>query len=219
MLLSQEEYQIYLKYVPDGIEPIAREELEKVRFIAADNTIGRSLMTWSRKALESIATRLVGMPFTVDHDWYNVTRSIGIIFAAEVVEAASIPKSMIDNYAFSDNKSIIAKNGWTPVVMSVAIPKSNSEVIEQLATGSASKVSIGGFKVTEIWCPLCNCSFHNRGICSHVPPSPWYSNGENTAPYTIRQDTVDMGECSLVLIPNSPSATIVTASLAKLIDR
>jgi hypothetical protein len=217
-LLSTAEYNQFTRFASADLPAPTKEQLTKIRFIAADNTVGRSLMTWSRKALESIAKKLVGMPFTINHDWDNIAESKGVIFDAKLYEIQEVPKFLIDNYALKDNTAIVNKQGWTPVVISVAF-YDGDEILEQLAIGSGSKVSIGGFgPVTDILCPLCNCSFYNRDICSHVPPSPWYRTGENTAPYTVREDVEDMGECSLVLIPNSPSATIIDNRLASLFE-
>jgi hypothetical protein len=211
--LSSRDYRKYLKFASADLTPPTAEELTMARFIFADNLIGRSQMTWAIEALDSIAERLIGMPFTVNHDWDEVEDVQGVIYDATRLELSEAPSKFVNNYAAVLNKKIIRKEGWMPVVGKVAF-RGGSQILEQLAMGAGNKVSIGGFRITDIWCPTCNCSFNDRTICTHVPPHPWYEDSENTAPYTIRKDVCDMGECSLVLIPNAPSAGAITNDIA-----
>lgn len=213
MTLVYRDYQKYLKFASADLEPPSAESLVCLRFIFADNLVGRSLKTWSTKALDSIAQRLPGMPFTLDHNWDEVDEVRGTIYDAVRMQFDTAPDKFINNYAKADNKAIIKRDGWQPVVGKVAL-RGDSDTLNQIAMGTGNKVSIGGFEVTDIWCPLCNCSFYDREICTHVPPSPWYEGDENTAPYTIREDVCDMGEASLVLIPNAPSAGAITNDIA-----
>lgn len=209
MTLAYRDYQKYLKYASADLAPPAAEGLVMVRFVFADNLIGRSQMSWDVQALDSIAKRLVGMPFTTDHDWDEVEEAQGVVFDAVRLQCPDAPSKFTDNYASKLNKAIIKQDGWTPVVGKVAF-LADAEILGQIALGTGNKVSIGGFRTTDIWCPMCCCSFNDRSTCEHVPPSPFYESADNTAPYIIRKDVCDMGEASLVLIPNAPSAGAIT---------
>jgi hypothetical protein len=223
---TQSDYDKIISFGSADTPAPAIEDLEVFRFIAADNTIGRSDKTWSNGALRSIAARLVGMPFTTDHDWSEIEDSFAVVFKSKVFELNDVPKSIIDNYAYAENKKIIEAQGWTPVVIwmatyteAYAIANQIEDVIrfyQQVKIGAAGKVSIGGFDYNDILCPLCNVSFTDRTVCSHTPPEYYWEEDENTAPYTIRDKVTDMGEISMVLIPNSPSCSMITNGLAPL---
>jgi hypothetical protein len=223
---TQSDYDKIISFGSADIPSPRIEDIEVFRFIVADNTIGRSNKTWSRGALDSIASRLVGMPHTEDHNWNEVCEAFAIAFKSKVYELDDIPKSMIDNYAYAENKKIIQAQGWTPAVVWVgtyteacAIANEMEDLIEfysQIRLGVGGKVSIGGFDFNDIICPLCNVSFTDRTVCSHTPPEYCWEEDENTAPYMIRDKVTDMGELSRVLIPNSPSCSMITNALAPL---
>ena len=213
MILSEADYKKVLKYGAADLTPPDREALASFRVIFADNLVGRSQMTWAHDALKSIASRLPGCPFTVDHDWEEVSKTIGVIYDATVLGLPSAPDKFIDTHAADINREIIKKDGYKPVIGKVAI-YDGDEALAMLSIGGGTKVSIGGFRVTDLWCPICDTSFFDEA-CPHVPPSPWYEDDEDTAPYAIRVDTTDMGETSLVLIPNAPGAGVVTNDIAE----
>jgi hypothetical protein len=213
-MISKADYKKVVEYGAADLPAVPIEQITAIRVLFADNLVGRSQMTWDADALDSMARLLPGCPFTVNHDWYDIDKTQGVIYDAKRLTLPAAPEKFLTDYAKDLNKQIIAKDGWMPIVGKVAL-FDGSEMLEKLSLGSAGKVSIGGFRVTEIWCPLCKCSFHNRDICSHVPPSPWYDNSEQTAPYTVRKDVCDMGETSLVLIPNAPSAGVITNDISR----
>jgi hypothetical protein len=223
MALSYRDYQKYLKFASADLPAPKQENLVMMRFIFADNLIGRSQMAWHPDALDSIAKRLIGMPFTVNHDWDEVGEAHGVIYDAQRMSFPDAPQKFTNNYAEKLNKGIIKSDGWLPVAGKVAfqlepgtdLGEETAETLNRLALGTGNKVSIGGFRTTEIWCPLCQCPFEDRTICGHLPPSPWYEDTDVTAPYTIRKDINDMGEASLVLIPNAPSAGAITNDIAE----
>jgi hypothetical protein len=223
MALSYRDYQKYQKFASADLPAPAAENMVCMRFIFCDNLVGRSQMTWDKMALDSIAERLQGMPFTVNHDWDDVAEAHGVIFETRRLDLAAAPPKFTNNYAEKLNKGIIKKDGWMPVVGKVAFElDADSEMGEQvaatlqrLAMGAGNKVSIGGFNVTDIWCPVCDCSFQDRTVCSHSIPHPWWMDTDATAPYAIRKDVDDMGEASLVLIPNAPSAGAITNDIAE----
>nr|WFD61482.1 MAG: hypothetical protein [uncultured cyanophage] len=65
----------------------------------------------------------------------------------------------------------------------------------------------GYFTIEDLWCPLCDCSFYDAA-CPHLIPSLVEPDTEITAPFYIRKGSKDLGEVSLVLIPNLPGAKV-----------
>ena len=210
--LTADDYKKVLLHGSADLKSPRSGDLESIRIIFTDNMIGRSYRTWDREALDSMAELLPGCPFTVDHDWDDIKSAVGVIYDAKVLDLKTIPNKFIGKLTPELNRKILSDDGWMPLVGKIAVYK-DSCIIEQLALGSAGKVSIGGFNVTSIWCPLCKCDFADDD-CPHNAPSPWYEADENTAPYIIRKTNNDMGETSFVLIPNAPNAGMITNDIA-----
>jgi hypothetical protein len=154
------------------------------------------------------------MPFTVNHDWNEVEEALGVVIDAQRLSLETAPDKFVNNYAKKSNRSILKADGWMPVAGKVVF-RNDNEILDQLSMGMGNKVSIGGFNVTDYWCPICRVSFEDRSVCSHVPPSMWYEDTDKTMPYIVRKDVDDMGEVSLCLIPNAPSCGAITNDIAE----
>ena len=190
---------------------VTAAEIEVVPFIATDNLIARSRTKWALPALESIATLLVGRSFMLDHDWEEVENITGLVFQAEVLHLNQIPQEYLRP---KGNQELFIKEGYHPVLAWVAFPRTSS-LLSGLQLGALQNVSIGYFVVDELICPHCEVSFWDAD-CPHVPPSNWWRDGISTAAYAIRPDTSDMGELSLVSIPDVPGAQMILNKYADL---
>ena len=91
----------------------------------------------------------------------------------------------------------------------VAFPVT-SPVLSGLKFGLIGNVSLGGFVYSDVFCPSCRTSFDDKHCPHYVPDRGWTAESdENFAPYFIRQGVYDLGELSIVLIPNIPAAGVV----------
>jgi hypothetical protein len=180
-------------------------EIEVIPVIATDNFCARSLTKWSLPALNTIASKLPGLPCQLDHNWSEVGTIVGLVFEATVLSLDRVPQELLS--ANRHNAQIFSSEGYHPVIAHVAFPKTSS-LLSGIQLGALNSVSIGGFTVTDYHCPWCNVSYSDPD-CPHVPPAWWRQTTSNTAPYSIRVDTDDLGELSIVTIPDVPGAKII----------
>lgn len=206
---TEKEYQKILGFLPESLRPPQIDDFVVVHFIACDNLLTRSLSKWGKEELPKIAKLIQGIPFTLDHEWGEVEEAQGLCFDASVQTSEATPE-MIDKAGNGiENKNIIEKEGYQYVDVSVAFP-AFSPILEALRFGKCGAVSMGGFVYRERWCPLCECSFDDKK-CPHFIPDMWMyhpNKNDEVAPYYIRRDIFDLGELSLVLIPNLPNARV-----------
>ena len=127
-----------------------------------------------------------------------------MVFEAEVLHLNQIPREYLRP---KGNQELFIKEGYHPVIALVAFPRTSS-LLSGLQLGALQNVSIGYFVVDELICPYCETSFWDSE-CPHIPPSNWRSDSLFTAPYAIRPDTSDMGELSLVTIPDVLGAQMI----------
>lgn len=185
--------------------PTYSEEIEVIPFIATDNLVARSRTKWSLAALDSIAAKLPGLPCQLNHDWEEVGTIVGLVFEAKVLPLDRIPQELLSVNHY--NPTIFNSEGYHPCIAHVAFPRTSS-LLSGIQLGAINSVSIGGFKPTDYHCPICNTSFDDPD-CPHVPPSYWRQDSTTTAPYIIRTDTTDLGELSIVTIPDVPGAKTI----------
>jgi hypothetical protein len=197
------------KYLPSGTV-IDAEELVYCTFIATDNLVSRRLSKWGIDELEPLANLLLGLPFTLNHEWGEVEESQGFIFDARIIEEDAPPTDILNAAGNGDNNRQIVKNeGYCYIECDVCFP-AYSPIISGIKYGIFKYVSLGGFVYEDHVCPICECSFDDKR-CSHYLPGDWTMNTSdrmNTAPYYIRSSVYDLGELSLVLIPNIPGAKV-----------
>lgn len=196
------------------------EELEKLRkfsnaeshqvvvveIIAADNLMNRSRGKWSKDSLQKLAALAPGITFTLDHDWENIGKVQGRVFDAAYLEPEPPLEDLIKAGNFELNRWIVGEEGYGRVELKVAIPV-DAPVLDSLWLGTTSYVSLGNFTIEDIWCPLCDRSFYDAA-CPHLIPSLYDADTDITAPFYIRKGSKDLGEVSLVLIPNLPGARV-----------
>lgn len=199
------------QFIPAGQPSMTVSDVVTVPFVAADNLVNRSLDCWSVESLKSMAKMLPGLPMTLDHDWGDTSKEWGRIYSAECIRSQSAPDAAIDRAGNSkSNRSIVAKDGFYQVIFEVFAPV-DSPVVKALKRGHAGGVSTGGFQFTDYHCPLCNTTFYDDR-CPHVPPDRWLGvtdDDPDVAPYAIRVGLFDIGEVSIVTLPNLPNAGIL----------
>lgn len=193
-----------------GLPPYEANDLTAISFIATNNLIGRNQGKWSINTLKQIANLLPGISQTCNHDWYEIEDIQGVIFEATVFKSETAPSRLIDiggNGAI--NRQIIDQEGFAACLYKAALPSSNM-VLSGLRLGSISKVSIGGFCGASYICPLCNVAFEDPDCPHYMPWDAQDAADKRYAPYFLRDGAWDLGEVSLVLIPNIPGAGIIT---------
>jgi hypothetical protein len=215
---TDKQYRKISEFLSADLEHPGPDDYEIVRFIASDNLLTRSFAKWDLPELANLAKLLPGCTFTLDHDWDSVGKIQGLIFDSYVQELT--PDPLVVNAADNGktNKKIIKSEGYFGTIIEVAFP-SFGEILSHLRYGVARFVSIGGFLFKDRICPLCEVSFDDPS-CPHIIPDPWWGffpgaivDGLEVAPYFVRSQLLDVGEVSLVLIPNLPGAKILSKQL------
>ena len=199
-------------YLPNGATPLTTKSVITVPFIAADNLLTRSLDRWSIESLQAMANLLPGLPCTLDHDWDDTAKEWGRIYNAEMVLSRSAPDAILNRAGNLDqNRQIVGSEGLAQVVFEVFAP-TDSPVVKALSQGHSGSISTGGFRFQDYECPVCDCSFDDPE-CPHIPPYPMWGifpdEEEGVAPYATRTGLFDMGEASVVTIPNLPNAGVI----------
>jgi hypothetical protein len=187
-----------------ALPQVSSDDLEIIPFIATDNLVARSLTKWALPALDTIAKLLPGLPFQLNHNWSEIGTITGLVFEAKVLALNQIPAELLQ---YPHNDHIFQTEGYYPIIAHIAFPKT-STLLAGIQLGALTTVSIGGFKPTAYHCPWCNVPFDDPE-CPHVPPAWWRDDSTYTAPYIIRADTSDLGELSLVTIPDVPGAKTI----------
>jgi hypothetical protein len=147
-----------------------------------------------------------GITVTLDHDWENINKVQGRVFDAKYEEEEPPYNELAKAGNFELNSWIVGDEGYAKLELKAIIPV-DSPILESLWLGTISYVSLGNFTIEDLWCPLCDCSFYDAA-CPHLIPSLVESDTEITAPFYIRKGSKDLGEVSLVLIPNLPGAKV-----------
>jgi len=183
-----------------------------IPFVAADNLLSRSLDKWEIDSLKRMADLLPGLPAMLNHDWGDVGTVWGKVFDAHYEHTKTAPSGMLSaSVDRKMNSRVIRDEGFAQVVAQV-FSDSGSQVAKAVADGYIGKVSTGGFYFKDYRCPSCNTSFMDDS-CPHYPPMRFQGEdiGGNPrmAPYSIRSGLSDMGELSVVSLPNLPNAGVI----------
>jgi hypothetical protein len=203
------------QYVPVGMEPLTADEVVVLPFVAANNLVTRNIGTWTEPDLRTMADLLPGLPALLDHDWDEVGKVVGRVFAAEVQQSRSAPDEVLDRAGYGNvNRQIVKEDGFVQVVAWIFFEAANP-VVNSLRFGRLDEVSVGGFNYTTIQCPLCCVSFDDEA-CPHLLPSPWLDLSipeirKLVAPYYERIGLIDLMEISLVTTPACPNAGVIQA--------
>lgn len=199
------------QFIPAGASPMTASDIVTIPFVAADNLVNRSLDCWDVVSLKRMAQLLPGLPMTLDHDWDDTSKEWGRIYSADFVRSQNAPESAIDRAGNKkSNSQIVEKYGFYQVIFEVFAPI-DSPVVKALKRGHSGGVSTGGFQFTDYSCPICDTSFYDKK-CPHVPPDRWMGITEDdpdVAPYAVRVGLFDIGEVSIVTMPNLPNAGIL----------
>jgi hypothetical protein len=177
-----------------------------VEITAADNLMNRGRGKWSKDSLLKLAMLAPGITVTLDHDWENINKVQGRVFDAKYEEEEPPYNELAKAGNFELNSWIVGDEGYAKLELKAIIPV-DSPILESLWLGTISYVSLGNFTIEDLWCPLCDCSFYDAA-CPHLIPSLVEPDTEITAPFYIRKGSKDLGEVSLVLIPNLPGAKV-----------
>lgn len=198
--------------LPSGANPRNSENTIIVPFVAADNLVNRSLDRWDLDSLQKMADLFPGLPMLLDHDWSDVGKVWGKIFESTYEHFSSAPRDSI-NAANNGklNRQVVKDEGFGQVVAK-AFSSPMNPVVQAIQNGFIGKVSSGGFEFKDYHCPLCKTSFRDES-CPHYPPDKYWGitadNDPDVAPYAIRVGLSDMGELSVVTIPNLPNAGVI----------
>jgi hypothetical protein len=198
------------RYQPRDTEPLTADEICLVEFTAANNLVNRSRSRWHPTALPELVDLIPGVNLMLDHDWDDVAKNQGLIISAWLIRDVTAPIELIEAAGNGKyNRKIIEAEGYQSIHFDAAI-RVNSPLMDSLRYCEVQNISQGGFEYKDIWCPLCDCSYHDPE-CPHFLPSYWDDGDPKyTMPYYERKDVTDLGEISLVTIPNLPCMRVVS---------
>jgi hypothetical protein len=200
------------RYVPAGAEPFTTEQVVSIPFIAADNLINRSIDKWDIASLKEMVRLAPGLPATIDHDWYGAEKEWGRIYSATFISTPEAPPEAIDRAGNkAKNTKIVKDEGYCAAIFEVFATVDKS-IVQALYSGHSGNVSTGGFRFENYHCPICQTPFEDP-LCPHVADDHWLTpeqrKDDRVAPWAVRVGLYDLGELSIVLIPNLPNAGII----------
>jgi hypothetical protein len=207
---SPEQLGILQRYLPRDVEPLTADEVCLVEFVAADNLVNRSQSRWYPTALPELVDLIPGLNLMLDHDWGEVSKNQGLIISAWLMQDLTAPIDLIEAAGNGKyNRKIIEAEGYQSIHFDAAM-RINSPLVDALRFCEVQFISQGGFAFNDIWCPTC-CTSYYEADCPHLLPS-YYGDDDNLTimPYYERKDVTDLGEISLVTIPNLPGARVVS---------
>jgi hypothetical protein len=201
------------QFIPANMQPWEAAELAVIEFIATDNLLNRSFGKWGVQEIAKLAQLAIGLPCILNHDWDEVENSQGLIFDSRVEKYQAAPDWAINQAENGElNQQIVEEEGYTQLI-AIVTTLFESAMLPNLRLGSVGKVSLGAFRYKQQVCPICRISFNDES-CPHGIPDPWwgmtFKEDPRIAPYYIRTGVYDLGELSLVTIPNIPTAGILT---------
>lgn len=200
------------KHIPNGAPERDASNTIVIPFVAADNLVNRSLEKWSIDSLQTMVDMLPGLPALLNHNHYDVGMVWGKVFSAAYEHSSSAPSKAVDAAGNRKaNRQVIKKEGFGQAIANV-FTDLNSPVARQIRSGFIGKVSTGGFAFSDFICPECDVSFRDER-CSHIPPDKWWGftadRDSRVALYAIRDGLSDIGEMSVVVMPNLPNAGVI----------
>jgi hypothetical protein len=198
--------------LPAGAEPFSADQVVTIPFVASDNLVNRSLDRWDIDSLRRMAQLFPGLPVTRDHDWESADKEWGRVYAAHLVKVEDVPAQVLDRAGNKQsNQAVIAEEGCWQVICEV-FATVDKKTVQDLNSGHSGNVSTGGFRFRDYHCPICKTSFSDPK-CPHIPNHRWLSAQERkelqVADFSVRVGLFDLGELSIVLIPNLPNAGIL----------
>lgn len=210
------------RYRPVGSEPYSADEVVTIPIQASHNLIQLSgLMAWHPRAIAAMARYLVDRPHIVDHEWDEVSGSVGFFYDSQVITATDAkPEEMDMNGAYDLNKDIIDRYGYHRLILHACVQK-NSPVVDAYRFRRLGDVSTGNLVYPSYICPLDDKNFEDSD-CPYLPPTPWIlmlaEAGELSeeemaliAPYMLRDGVFYGVETSAVVVGNLPGAGVVRA--------
>ena len=210
---NEDELKTINKMIPTGAPPRTVDNTVIVPLLAADNLINRGLDKWDLPSLQTMSKIGTGIPALLDHDWDDVGKVWGKVFAAHYEHSDKAPADAIDMAGNRKlNRRVIDEEGYAATIFEV-FSDPNNPVISAIRNGYIGKVSTGGFEFSDFYCPECGISFRDERCPHEIPDKYWGITHDKypdqVAPYAIRVGLSDMGEVSIVTIPNLPNAGVI----------
>lgn len=209
---TMDELQLINQYIPSGAPERTAADTVVLSFVAADNLLTRALDKWDIPSLEAMVNLTPGLPVSLNHAIRDVSLVWGKIFDSHYEHFSSAPGKAIDAAGNGkSNREIVKKEGFSQVIIDV-FTTPNNPVFAAIQNGWVGKVSTGSFEFSDLHCPECDVSFWDEK-CEHYPPDKWWGmtadKDPSVARYAIRVGLKDMGEVSIVSVPNLPNAGVI----------
>lgn len=219
--------------LPEDLESIKRvtgddswepDEWFVVPFRASDNLVSRSYKVWHDNVLEQMPKQLIGKNLILNHDWEDVSSSIGIIFDGFMSYDEPEQEIVSGNDREQSNSKIIQEKGYKCIYLLAAVHASKPQEIMDIKTGRINKCSTGSIlSNVNVICPHCTEEYgreigffdtdeNGNYICPHSLPGGQYYKPEEeelVADYAIWDGSFEGVELSLVVCGNLPGASII----------
>lgn len=203
----------------DSWEP---DEWFIVPFRASDNLVSHSYKVWHDRVLEQMPKQLIGKNLILNHEWDDVSSSVGIIFDGFMTYDEPEPELTNGSDKSRSNTKIVQANGYKCVYLLAAIHASKPQEIMDIKTGRISKCSTGGIlNDVDIICPHCSEEYgrevsffevdeYGAYVCPHEIPGGFeYKEDSLVADYAIWDGSFEGVELSLVVCGNLPGASVM----------
>lgn len=226
--VTDEDMALINRFRPLGAAPLTAGEVASIPIVVADTTIGRSGDRWDRREIETMVRLVVGNAFMPDHDWDEVMGIEGKIYKSAIARIDPSAPSLDAIGLRGDNLQAALADGGIWACVAWAYLPSDSPWLDKIRFG-AQKISLGGFYISHLECPICKTSFSDPNCqgAGHVPKTPdmrdpntlsmWESAGFTIVPYAQMRGLYSSCEVSIVFAGMNPTATVITEEIAPFI--
>lgn len=217
---TDEQLEKMNRYRPVGSPSYTRDEVVSIPIQASHNLIQLGgPMAWHPRALNAMAKHLVDRPHIVDHEWDEVSGSVGFFYDSMVLSDTTAPATAMDlNGQYDLNKMVVEKYGYHRLILFACV-QAGSPAVDAYRFRRLGDVSTGNLVVPSYICPMDDRDFTDPE-CVWLPPTDWImylaendelspEEKELIAPYMLRDGVVYGVETSAVVVGNLPGAGLV----------
>lgn len=209
---NEDELKTINGMLPTGAPPRTIDNTIIVPLLAADNLVNRGLDKWDLPSLQRMAELAPGLPAMLDHDWEDVSKVWGKVFNAKYEHSDKAPAKALNMAGNGKlNRRVVKEEGYGAAIFEV-FSRPTHPVVMAIQDGYVGKVSTGGFEFKDFYCSECKTSFRDEDCPHYLPNKYWgetHDKDPQVAPYAIRVGLSDLGEVSIVTIPNLPNAGVI----------
>lgn len=201
---------------------------------ASDNLPSHSFRTWSLNILQQMGrTFRDGADSLLNHDWFDVEKSVGFVFESLLVRDSSAPDEILDAGGMGElARQIVDEHGYIWLYLNVAIRADLVAVVKGIEERRLDDVSTGTLlNKPKMYCPNCSREYGRqvsffetyvdkedvvRYRCPHYLPTPYmlyfaslFDEDIAFADYVEMDGMSQSVEISFVVDGNLPAARVI----------